>query len=161
MAYTLYESNTEKVSLQKELEFISNYFALEKMRYPDDKKITLTIKEEFPGKDYQVAPLLTFVFIENAFKYGLKSTKEQFVNVVADIRDDSFLFIIENDIENAKKADRNKNYFGGIGLSNAEKRLALLYPDMHQLSVEDKDGVYRVSLKINLNEQRITLYSDR
>ncbi len=161
MAYTLYESNTEKVSLQKELEFISNYFALEKMRYPDDKKITLTIKEEFPGKDYQVAPLLTFVFIENAFKYGLKSTKEQFVNVVADIRDDSFLFIIENDIENAKKADRNKNYFGGIGLSNAEKRLALLSPDMHQLSVEDKDGVYRVSLKINLNEQRITLYSDR
>ncbi|SEM90322.1 Histidine kinase [Chryseobacterium taichungense] len=161
MAYTLYESNTEKVSLQKELEFISNYFALEKMRYPEDKKITLTIKEENPGKDYQVAPLLTFVFIENAFKYGLKSTKEQFVNVIIDIRDDTFFFVIENDTENAEKADRSNNYLGGIGLSNAKKRLTLLYPDMHELSVKYENGVYMVSLKISLNEQSITLYSDR
>lgn len=161
MAYTLYESNTEKVSLQKELEFISNYFALEKMRYPEDKKITLMVKEEYQGKDYQVAPLLTFVFIENAFKYGLKSTKAQFVNVIIDIRDDTFFFVIENDTENASTVDRSKDYLGGIGLSNSKKRLSLLYPDMHELSVKDENGVYMVSLKISLNEQSFTLYSDR
>ncbi|WP_346985615.1 sensor histidine kinase [Chryseobacterium sp. POE27] len=161
MAYTLYESNTEKVSLQKELEFISNYFALERMRYPEGKKITLTVNEEHPGKDYQIAPLLTFVFIENAFKYGLKSTKEQFVNVVIDIRDNAFFFVIENDTENANISDRSNKYFGGIGLLNAKKRLFLLYPNRHELSVEDKNGVYKVSLNISLNEQSTTLYSDR
>ncbi|MFP3637015.1 histidine kinase, partial [Bacillus sp. SIMBA_033] len=81
MAYTLYESNTEKVLVQKELDFIQNYFYLERMRYTLDKDITLDISVEDTIDHIQIAPLLCFTFIENAFKYGLKSTGNNFLKI--------------------------------------------------------------------------------
>ncbi|MBV8327463.1 MAG: sensor histidine kinase [Chryseobacterium sp.] len=161
MGYTLYESNTEKVPLHKELDFISNYFELEKMRYPEDTKIQLIILGEEAAAGLEIAPLLTFTFIENAFKYGLKNINKQFVKVIIDIKENIFFFVVENDIEEKETANRNKSYFGGIGLSNAKKRLSLLYPDMHELVVENNDEIYRVSLKIDLNERNTALYSNR
>lgn len=73
MSYTLYESNSEKVELWKEVEFVKNYFELEKMRYSADRKIQHEFPIETDCKGLKIAPLLTFTFIENAFKYGLKA----------------------------------------------------------------------------------------
>mgnify|MGYP006176424597 CR=1 FL=1 len=96
MSYTLYESNTEIVRLEKELDFIKNYIALEKMRYADETNIQVMIEGQTAG--LFVAPLLTFTFIENAFKHGLK-TKNAFVKL--DIK-------IEN---NVNIEDVRKNYY--------------------------------------------------
>lgn len=70
MRYIPYDANVKKISINKERDFIENYFEMERMRYPKDylidKKINL-LKENI-----EIEPLLFFVFIENAFKYGLK-----------------------------------------------------------------------------------------
>lgn len=153
IAYTLYESNTDKVSLRKELEFIANYFALERMRYPADKKINLDINVKDEHLLLKIAPLMTFVFLENAFKYGLKNTDDQFVNVFITVEDNHFIFKIENDARqlSSSKLNLDKGY-GGIGLVNVQKRLSLLYPDKHTLEIENINEVYKVILNIDLNE---------
>lgn len=145
MSYTLYESNSEKVALEKEIDFIKNYFELEKMRYPKDKNIQLEISGEDEISGLYIAPLLTFTFIENAFKYGLKS-QNPFIKQKVIINENQFLFIVENDKE--KLSEKNK--FGGIGIENIKKRLQLLYPNQHQLEIKNLENSFRIELKINL-----------
>lgn len=145
MSYTLYESNSEIVRLEKELDFIKNYIALEKMRYADETDIQVTIEGQTAG--LFVAPLLTFTFIENAFKYGLKS-KKAFVKLDIKMENNTFLFSLENDSE----ATENDSDFGGIGVENARKRLELLYPDQYELEIERLENSFKVDLKIVLRK---------
>lgn len=147
MSYTLYESNTEKVALEKELDFIKNYFELEKMRYSANKNIQFHIPQGEDLSGLYIAPLLTFTFIENAFKYGLKGNKEQFIYLNIKVQDRTFYFELENDVEQGIK----NNEFGGIGVTNARKRLQLLYPNKHQLDIENLETKFKVNLKIDLD----------
>jgi len=146
MSYTLYESNAEKVALEKEIDFIKNYFELEKMRYPKDKNIQLNISGEDEVSGLCIAPLMTFTFIENAFKYGLKSSKNQFIKQEIEINNNTFYFVLENDIDKSEI----KKEFGGIGLENIKKRLQLLYPNQHILNIQTLENSFRIELKINL-----------
>jgi hypothetical protein len=146
MSYTLYESNSEKVALEKEIDFIKNYFELEKMRYPKDKNIQLEILGEDEISGLYIAPLMTFTFIENAFKYGLRSSQNQFIKQEIAIKNDKFYFVLENDIDKTEI----KKEFGGIGLENIKKRLQLLYPNQHILNIKTSENSFRIELKINL-----------
>ncbi len=146
MSYTLYESNTEKVPLHKELEFIKNYVELEKMRYAGDKNIQLQFPAESTFSGLVIAPLLTFTFIENAFKYGLKSKKCAKLCLNMKIEEGCFYFDIENDVD----APREQTDFGGIGLKNAQKRLQLLYANKHTLQIQNGESMFKVSLKLDL-----------
>lgn len=146
MSYTLYESNAEKVALEKEIDFIKNYFELEKMRYSKDKNIQLKISGEDEISGLYIAPLMTFTFIENAFKYGLRSSQNQFIKQEIEIKNNTFHFILENDIDKTEI----KKEFGGIGLENIKKRLQLLYPNQHILNIKTLENSFRIELKINL-----------
>lgn len=146
MSYTLYESNSEKVALEKELDFIRNYFELEKMRYPKDKNIKLEILGDDEIAGLYIAPLLTFTFIENAFKYGLKNSDKQFINQKIKIENNMFYFVLENDFDKTE----TKKEFGGIGLENIKKRLQLLYPNHNDLKISTFENSFKVELKINL-----------
>ncbi|WP_316777724.1 sensor histidine kinase [Pedobacter antarcticus] len=146
MSYTLYESNTEKVPLCKELDFIRNYAELEKMRYSGDKNIHYEFPSEEECSGLYIAPLLTFTFIENAFKYGLKSKKDAFLSLRIKLRDGHFYFELENDVD----ITGEKAGFGGIGLENAKKRLQLLYPYKYDLQIQLLESCFKVSLKLDL-----------
>lgn len=146
MSYTLYESNTEKVPFSKELEFIKNYVELEKMRYSGSKNIQFEFPAEEECSGLYIAPLLTFTFIENAFKYGLKSKTGSLLNLCIKIEDGCFYFDVENDIDDTRKVVD----FGGIGLENSRKRLQLLYPDKYELQIQNLGGCFKVSLKLAL-----------
>ncbi|WP_229351396.1 sensor histidine kinase [Flavobacterium chungbukense] len=145
MSYTLYESNTDIVRLEKELDFITNYIALEKMRYAEETDIQVHIEGQTAG--LFVAPLLTFTFIENAFKYGLKS-KNAFIKLDIKIENNTFWFSLENDSEEVAGDSR----FGGIGVENARKRLELLYPNQYELEIIRRENSFKVDLKIVLRK---------
>lgn len=147
MRYTLYESNSEKVALKKELEYLNNYVILEKNRYNTNKQIIFNI-EDSEINDQLIAPLLTFTFIENAFKYGLKSTKDGLIKIDISVKEGIFCFSIVND-KNDKPGHKE---FGGIGHANVRKRLALLYPSKHELTIEDRGNTFFVAMTINLQD---------
>lgn len=147
MSYTLYESNTEKVYIEKEIEFIQNYFYLEKMRYSHEKEITLDISISNEKLSLQIAPLLTFAFIENAFKYGIGNTTNDFIRISIKIVNNIFYFNLEN---NKNSQIKKNSKLGGIGVKNTQKRLNLIYKNAYDLNIKDDDDRYSVSLKINL-----------
>ncbi len=145
MRYTLYESNAPKVPVDKELQYLKNYVLLEKMRYKNNTDIICEIDDSNIGSRV-IAPLLTFTFVENAFKYGLKTKNEGFLKMNISIAGNVFYFSIVND---KQEKDMHKE-FGGIGLLNVRKRLELLYPDKHDLKIEDRGKTFYVTLMINL-----------
>ncbi|MDB2606626.1 histidine kinase [Zobellia sp.] len=143
MRYLLYETNTELVPLNKEIEFMRKYIELMKLRLTDKTKI----ESSFPlsATQIQIAPLLFISLIENAFKHGVSASKDSMISLEMNVQKNVVNFTLEN--YNFPKEDSDKSG-SGIGLQNLEKRLELLYPNKHSFQKELKEGVYTVNLKI-------------
>ena len=54
-------------------------------------------------------------------------------------------------IENDDSKISNSTKYKGLGIENAKRRLDLLYPEKHILSIHKKENVFKVELQINLN----------
>ncbi|WP_299317145.1 sensor histidine kinase [uncultured Maribacter sp.] len=143
MRYLLYETNTELVTLSKEIEFMRKYIELMKLRLTDKTEV----ESSFPVSDSQIkiSPLLFISLIENAFKHGVSASTKSMISIDMAIKGNKVDFTIEN--HNFPKQDSDKSG-SGIGLPNLEKRLQLLYPNKHSFKKELKAGVYRVNLQI-------------
>lgn len=148
MRYVLYQSNHERVALKKELEFISNYVELQKIRYHNRYDIKLEVDGD-PG-ELTISPLLFIDFTENAFKHGIdKRFSDGFVHVHFHIGNDHVRFHCTNSIGNNEQEGITQQD-AGIGLVNVKKRLNILYPQHHQLSIHNDGENFYVELTIHL-----------
>ena len=150
LRYSLYETKDILVPLDKEITYLKNYIALEKIRLEDTTEINFERKGSF--SDYVIAPMLLIVFVENAFKH-LTAQKKQKSNVTITIKTESDLlaFYCSNSIDSALNKENNlEKGKSGIGLVNVKKRLALIYPNKHQLKVQKTEEKYVVDLKLNI-----------
>lgn len=144
--YLVYRANMDTVSLQKELQLLENYIGLEKLRHGDKLKITLEIDVE--DKEMKLAPLLLLPFAENCFKHGGVGTDGYFrIDIQLSVTSSNLYFHIVN---SQKVQKEEHSVSGGIGLQNIRQRLQLIYPDRHQLTIEDTAQTYRTQLSINL-----------
>ncbi len=141
MRYMLYESNDTLVSLEKEVDHINNFIDLQKLRLREQTSIKLHVEGDLAGK--QIAPMLLMTLVENAFKHGLVSRNEIGIILNLQVQEDALLFSTVNNSSTHKKRE-----FGGIGLENLRRRLNLLYPDRHQLTLEEKEGTFFATLKL-------------
>lgn len=147
MRYVLYQSNEYKVPLQKELEFIQNYVALQKIRYTDNYTIDFKINGYVNGQI--VAPLLLIDFIENAFKHGLdRRFNDGEVQIAITIDNHDFDFRVKNSKGHSEDGSINKT--NGIGLNNIKRRLELMYPGNYALNIKDDNENFEVNLKLQL-----------
>jgi len=129
MSYMLYESQTEKISVQRELNFIRSYVELMKMRFTEEVDIRLNIPVDLPNAS--IPPLLTISFIENAFKHGISYERPSFVYISYRFQENQLIFEIENAVHRAPAKKANS----GIGITNARNRLNLLYNDKYELII--------------------------
>lgn len=153
MRYTLYETNTELVSLEKEIAFLYNYIELERVRYNKQTNIEfITDYKESDIKNVNIAPLIFFNFIENAFKYGINSTiYHAWVKVFINFKNGTFVLKVINSYNNTATDEITIDKgIGGIGLENTKKRLSILYPGKHDLKIEKTNSTFEVLLSINL-----------
>ena len=147
MRYMLYEANEDKVPLKNELQFLENYFELQKLRSDDRAEITLNITGEI--KKQQIAPLLFLPFIENSFKHGVKGDPEGgFTKVNINVSGEEMQMDVINNKGQIDKVE--KGDFQGIGIQNARRRLELLYPGRHILSINDLNTAFEVKLKLEM-----------
>ncbi len=146
MRYMLYEANQDQVDLEKEIDYIQNYVALQRLRLSNSENVKVQVKGDY--EDKKIAPLLLITFIENAFKYGTDFKGMTKVDIKIEIDDDHLYFRTVNLIGVQKVDEMNS----GIGLKNVENRLDFLYPKLHALQVQKKDGDFVVDLHLTLNE---------
>jgi two-component system, LytTR family, sensor kinase len=150
LRYIIYETNTEMIGLQNEIDILNDYIALQRLRSPTDEKIEFTILGE-PG-EYKIAPLVFFPFIENSFKHGIKGgAKETFVKIKIEITGAVLNFEIEN--SKGKSIEPGIPEYKGIGIENVKKRLQLIYPNCHLLTISETESIFRVLLQVQLEKQ--------
>lgn len=150
LRYSLYETKESLVPLDKEVQYLENYIALEKIRLEDQTEISFTKTSDFSKKN--IAPMLLIVFVENAFKHlGVLKDKTSRVEVKLILEGDTLTFECSNSINKIgiqqESMEKGKS---GIGLQNAKKRLALIYPTKHDLKVNHESDIYAVKLKLHL-----------
>ena len=147
MRYVLDGSQKESVSLDEEVRFLENYIELERLRLNPGTR--LDIRLEARDRGLQIVPLILVPFVENGFKHGLHATTASgFMTVNLAMEDDWLRLAVENSKPDA--ATLTTGGSPGLGLANVQRRLALLYPHRHNLSIEDGDQTYRVALGIRL-----------
>tara|TARA_R110002050_G_scaffold223338_1_gene359128 strand:- start:47453 stop:48493 length:1041 start_codon:yes stop_codon:yes gene_type:complete len=144
MRYMLYEADKDLVPLTKELEYIKSYVQLQRLRLSDSENVLLKISGDDRGM--AIPPLLFISFIENAFKYGTDFKGKTNVKINLSIFKESIHFSIINKIGAFKKDSESS----GVGLQNIRNRLKLLYPDSHDLFVENDGENYCVRLTLKL-----------
>ena len=150
LRYILYEGSEKKVSLAQEVKYLQSFLELEKVRHGD--RMALDIKIEGELEENEIAPMLLIPFVENSFKHGLGKDKAGgFVRVRLEAHDRQLNFSIANSKpKNGHRLSNEKGYTGGIGLKNVKKRLNLLYPNKHKLTVSDTENEFDVSLQLEL-----------
>ncbi|MBD2704851.1 histidine kinase [Spirosoma sp. BT702] len=146
LAYNLYESNQAMVSLATEIAYIEHYIELQKNRY--GPKLDVAINVYRPIHDLQIAPLLLLPLVENSFKHGVASSPGlSWIRIDIARLDGKFSVKIANSKD--EQGPVSVTDLGGIGLSNVKKRLSLIYPDAHELTIIDEPHSYLISLTIN------------
>ncbi len=156
LKYVLYETNSDKVKLEREVNHVSNYVELQKLRRLSDCKIEFEI--EGTPNEKQIAPLLFLPLVENAFKHGgVSDDGESFVIIKLTINEQGLSFKVDNSKGGLSVLELNRA--GGLGLMNLRQRLDLLYPAAYMIDVSDFQNYYSVVLKIEFAHDK--LHSDR
>jgi hypothetical protein len=144
MRYMIKEAHGDKISLQKELDYLTNYVELQKARLRETAAVSLHITGE-PGQ-LEIAPLILITFVENAFKYGINPDMESRISIAIDIHDD----VLELRVFNTKVLISSLDLSTGIGLDNTRSRLEKLYYQKHRLEINDEKDQYTIFLSIQL-----------
>ncbi|MBS1495304.1 MAG: histidine kinase [Bacteroidetes bacterium] len=145
LRFMLYETGGASIAIDDEVKIITDYIALEKLRYDDSLLITQNTDIENPK--HPLPPLLLIPLVENAFKHGVSETRSRpFVDINLIVKQQQLLFIVRNSIEETTATQEVKE---NIGLSNLRKQLELLYKE-YDLSVGKENATFTSTLRINL-----------
>lgn len=145
MRHLLYDSEQEKIPLNKEISFIQSYIDLMKLRFTEKVKISFISESE--TENIQIPPLLFTSLIENAFKYGISYQRDSFIDIRISTTSTDLIFAISNSI--AETADNDENS-SGIGLENTRKRLDLIYGNNYRMDITQIGNRFSVQLKLPL-----------
>lgn len=148
MRYMIYDTNVAKVPLKQELDYIDNYLKLQSLQYANPNLVKYEVNGNF--QNITVPPMLFIPFIENAFKHCTDKESKDAITFSFDISHNSILFEAVNIYDENQKITKDKS--SGVGLDIVKRRLEILYPNKHQLTIEQKSNLFCISLKIELND---------
>lgn len=141
--YIFDKIDTDFVPLQEEIDYINDYIDLQVLRFTD----TLNIEFKIEGniEDHKVAPLIFISFIENSFQYGISNHYRSTISISIKAVDNSIHFTTEN-----RKYKKNDFQHIGknIGIKNTKRKLSLIYPDKHKLSIKETNDFFYLDLII-------------
>jgi two-component system LytT family sensor kinase len=145
LRFMLYETGSSYIAIEQEIKIISDYIALEKLRYDDSLRVNFNYDIE--DMKQALPPLLLIPLVENAFKHGVSETRSQpYVDIHLSVNKRQLVFLVKNSSEAVPGEMGVKE---NIGLSNLRRQLELLYTD-YKLSVQQGDSAFTARLEINL-----------
>lgn len=143
MHYVVDDSEHEWVALNKEIQFLQNYSALELTRH---QYIAFNFTIEGDTSQTKVPPMIFEAFVNNAFKYA-DDEGRGIIKVHLECQpDNSLVFCCEN---NTRTTNNTKIQSTGKGLRNTHDRLELFYHGKYQLETINETGIYKVKLVLD------------
>ncbi|MFM9021593.1 MAG: sensor histidine kinase [Sediminibacterium sp.] len=149
----------ETITLEKELDIVKDYLALEQIRFEDRLQVEYEIDED--TMDQQVPPMMLQTLVENAIKHGISKVKcGGLIRIVSDNREGRHVLIIENtgrlDNQGISTAQVNLSSIStgqGFGIDSTLHRLQLMYGNKASFHIKNtEDGLVRAEIDLPLAE---------
>lgn len=152
------DNQKTQVSLKKEIEIISSYIKIEKLRYDESLSVAFDINVPEQELDrINIPPLLIFTFVENAFKHGVSnSVINPWITVLIDIDDDTLRILVENSVDDYFTKEPKRE---GVGLKNVQKRLQLYYPKRTKFVKNKFNDRFSIDLEIKLQNHEDKMFN--
>lgn len=145
MRYVLSDAAQQYVSLEKEINYIRDYIALQELRFGQSMHLDFSVDGSLSEK--KIAPLLLIAFVENAFKYGVNAEENSQISIAIKITGDILTMKLYNHKVKTNTGDVDQH---GLGIANTRNRLQLLYPAKHDLEIKNTEKDFDVLLTLNL-----------
>ena len=147
MRFMLHENNQDFIQMNKEIDYLKNYIALQKLRTQSSLGIIIEDNLNEQSCHHNIAPMLLIPLVENAFKHGISLQENSWIRITLVCTDESIRFDVRNSVHQKGGSDPEKER-SGIGFKNVMERLKLIYPGRFQLSVNKDDTEFFVQLSI-------------
>jgi sensor histidine kinase YesM len=141
LRYQLYDQQ-QTVAIRQEMKYLNNFIELQKVRSSDKLRLSVNFDPLLDGQ--HVYPLLFLPLVENAFKYV---GGEYELSITGTTNNGSIQFEVKNSIPIQQLPVKK----GGIGIENLKRRLALLYPEKHELSLRQENSLFIAILWLNID----------
>ncbi len=143
MRFMLYETTPEKIPLNKELTYIEKFIELQKIRTTNEHYVNYSLTGD--AANFMIPPMILIPFIENAFKHAENKKAENAININLNVEKEKFIFKCENTYN---QHTQMKPEHSGLGSEMMKKRLSLLYPGKHKLTITNNNELYQVELSL-------------
>lgn len=154
MRYVLSNTKTSSITLEKELDYISTYMAIMKLRFGSRINYDIKIDESIISSEYMVLPIMLQPIIENAISHGLKDIEEN-GHIILKIRPSKNrsnlnIYIFDNGVGMSKEKLLEvivhlntpvKDSDHGIGLYNINNRIHLFYGNEYGITIKSKENL--------------------
>src|SRR5574344_891756 len=145
LRFTLYDSESKKVKLSREVDYIINFVDFQKLKMDSEPNIRVEVQN--CNGELMIEPMLMIPFVENSFKHGnIDNTKKGWLTIDIKTLGPILVFQIRNSLP---VVALNKDLVGGIDVENVRKRLEMLYPNRSELKIETTNNEFNVFMKID------------
>ncbi len=145
--YSLATRNEKSVPLFEEINAIQYYLDIEKIRFGKKLEYSVTINplaEEYPVPGFILHPL-----VENAIKYGMKTSPMPLrIELRAEVHNGRLAIHMSNTGKWMPPEDSQNHNGTGTGLTNVRKRLETMYPDHHWFEIKPVDHTVKIFIEI-------------
>ncbi|GAA0877173.1 hypothetical protein GCM10009119_01410 [Algoriphagus jejuensis] len=151
MRFMLHENQLPRIPLSREIDYLRNYLDLQMLRFGNQANLELDIQIQDGTCHGEIAPMLLIPFVENAFKHGISAKEKSWIRLNLRCISGSVHLDLVNSVHPEKPVAEKSREESGIGLENVKSRLAMLYPEQHQLSIIANDSDFFVHLSVQIH----------
>ena len=149
MRYMVYETNEDKVAIEKEIHHLKKFIQVYQLRIANDDDVSINFSIEGAVEHIKISPMILIPFVENAIKHGIDPKAKSVIDISLKVEQNKMYFKVSNTI--------HRSFHGlvdepsGFGLDNLKKRLSILYPNRYTLDTKEENGFYLSSLILQLD----------
>jgi LytS/YehU family sensor histidine kinase len=153
MRYMVYETNEDKIALDKEIKHLKNFIQIYQLRMAEDDEVYINFEIKGATENINISPMLLIPFVENAIKYGIDLKTKSVIDISLEVAQNKLSFKVTNTLHQGiyGLADAPS----GFGLDNLKKRLAILYPNSYTLETKEEKGHFISLLILKLDERSL------
>jgi two-component system, LytTR family, sensor kinase len=150
MRFMLHENQLPRIPLSREIDYLRNYLDLQLLRFGNQSNLELDVQINDQACLGEIAPMLIIPFVENAFKHGISAKEKSWIRLNLRCIAGSVHLDLVNSVHPEKAVNEKSREESGVGLENVKKRLELLYPNQHQLSLVANESDFFVHLSVQI-----------
>ncbi|MEN2282135.1 histidine kinase [Algoriphagus sp. SE2] len=148
MRYMVYETNEDKVILEKEIHHLKNFIQVYQLRIAEEDDVFINFSVNGDVNAVKISPMLLIPLVENAIKHGIEPNTKSVIDISLEIRKNKLYFEVNNTVHGLKNGIEDES--SGFGLDNLKKRLSILYPNAYTLETKEEKGFFKSFLSLNL-----------